>query len=335
MRSYLVNAIIVLIAIFLTGCEYSDLFSTGYEENTEYITSTENEISSENSSITTESVVIDQTTTEMQVIEEAIPEYDYEPYVTVNGNIPYFTDEEKSVDPFETYSDLDSLGRCGVAFANICPELMPTEERGEIGNIRPSGWHTVKYIEEIDGEPLIDGNYLYNRCHLIAYNLAGENDNEKNLITGTRFLNVIGMLPFEQKVAEYVKATENHVLYRVTPVFEGDDMLASGVRMEAWSVEDNGEGICFNVYCFNVQPYVNIDYATGDSRLSEEFEKLKADDSTDIDYVLNTNTMRIHLPDCKSVADIAEHNKVEYHGDMEYLKKMGYKPCGRCLAEYR
>ena len=207
----MVNAIIVLIAIFLTGCEYSDLFSTGYEENTEYITSTENEISSEDSSITTESVVIDQTTTEMQVIEEAIPEYDYEPYVTVNGNIPYFTDEEKSADPFETYSDLDTLGRCGVAFANIGLELMPTEERGEIGNIRPSGWHTVKYIEEIDGEPLIDGNYLYNRCHLIAYNLAGENDNEKNLITGTRFLNVIGMLPFEQKVAEYVKATENHV----------------------------------------------------------------------------------------------------------------------------
>ncbi len=190
---------------------------------------------------------------------------DIKAYEIVNNNIPYFTDEEKAnTEAFANYSELDSLGRCGVAYANICKELMPTEPRGEIGSVKPSGWHTANYHE------YIDGNYLYNRCHLIGYQLSGENANEKNLITGTRYLNVQGMLPFENEVSDYVKETNNHVLYRVTPVFEGNNLVASGVLMEAYSVEDSGEGVCFNVYCYNIQPNIEIDYATGESSLSIE-----------------------------------------------------------------
>ena len=191
------------------------------------------------------------------------PAYDGMSYIQLENNMPDFTEEEKkSTEAFERYSDLDSLGRCGQAYANICPELQPAEERGTIGNVRPSGWHTVKYND------LIDGNYLYNRCHLIAYCLAGENANEKNLITGTRYLNVQGMLPFENLTADYVKETGNHVLYRVTPIFEGDNLLASGVLMEAESVEDDGDGVLFCVYVYNVQPGVEIDYATGENHTS-------------------------------------------------------------------
>ncbi len=193
-----------------------------------------------------------------------IPEYSGSPYVVINDNIPYFSDSDKTrTDAFENYSALDSKGRCGVAYANICKELMPTEERGAIGSVKPTGWHTVKY-------DIVDGKYLYNRCHLIGYQLAAENANEKNLITGTRYLNVDGMLPFENMVADYVKESSNHVLYRVTPVFEGDNLLAAGVLMEAYSVEDQGSGVLFNVFCYNVQPGVTIDYASGDSELNNE-----------------------------------------------------------------
>lgn len=189
---------------------------------------------------------------------ETIPEYSGNPYVELNGNLPYFTDEELSTTAFELYSELDSLGRCGAAYANVCKEIMPTEERGSIGMVKPAGWHTVKY-------DCIADRYLYNRCHLIGYQLAGENANEKNLITGTRYLNVDGMLPFENEVADYVNDTDNHVLYRVTPVFSGDNLLASGVIIEAKSVEDNGAGVQFNVYCYNVQPGISIDYIDGQS----------------------------------------------------------------------
>lgn len=189
------------------------------------------------------------------------------PYTVINNNIPEFSESDMvRTDSFESYSELDYLGRCGVAYANICKELMPTEERGEIGSIKPSGWHTVNYHE------FVEGNYLYNRCHLIGYQLSGENANEKNLITGTRFLNVEGMLPFENEVADYVEETGNHVLYRVTPVFEGDNLVASGVQMEAYSVEDQGEGVMFNVYCYNVQPGITIDYVTGDSWIADDEE---------------------------------------------------------------
>ncbi|MGN8817597.1 DNA/RNA non-specific endonuclease [Oribacterium sp. HCP28S3_H8] len=187
-----------------------------------------------------------------------IPAYSGSPYVEINGNVPFFTENELTTASFENYSPLDHLGRCGVAYANISLEIMPTEARGRIGNVRPTGWHLVKYSG-------IDGNYLYNRCHLIGYQLAGENANEKNLITGTRYLNVTGMLPFENEVAEYVKTTHHHVLYRVTPIFAGENLLASGVLMEAESVEDHGAGVKFNVYCYNVQPGITINYTDGSS----------------------------------------------------------------------
>lgn len=189
---------------------------------------------------------------------EDIPAYSGEPYVILNDNWPDFDVEDLITEPFELYSELDYLGRCGVAYANICLEIMPTEPREEIGQVKPSGWHTAKY-------ECVEGKYLYNRCHLIGYQLAGENANKQNLITGTRYMNVDGMLPFENMVDSYVEETGNHVLYRVTPIFDGGNLVASGVQMEALSVEDEGEGLCFNVYIYNVQPGVSIDYATGDS----------------------------------------------------------------------
>lgn len=195
-----------------------------------------------------------------------IPPFAGEAYVVLNENLPDFTAEEKeSLEAFEYYSELDALGRCGAAYANICQELMPTEERGAIGQIQPSGWKFVKY-------DIVDGKYLYNRCHLIGYQLAGENANEKNLITGTRYFNVTGMLPFENRVADYVRQTKHHVLYRVTPVYRGGDPVAAGVRMEAYSVEDGGKGVCFHVFVYNCQPGIEIDYATGESRLSNGSE---------------------------------------------------------------
>ncbi len=194
----------------------------------------------------------------------SIPEYTKIPYITINNNIPSFEESDYTQKAFEKYSPLDRLGRCSVAYANICKEIMPKKDqkREAIGMIKPSGWQTVKY------EGIVEGNYLYNRCHLIGYQLAGENANEKNLITGTRYMNVEGMLPFENKVAEYIeKNPENHVLYRVTPIFQGNNLMASGVQIESYSIEDDGKGICFNVYIYNVQPGIKIDYATGKSEL--------------------------------------------------------------------
>ena len=194
---------------------------------------------------------------------DEIPAFDGKTaYVAINDNVPDFKESELVIESYEKYAPLDALGRCGVAMACVGKDIMPTEERGSIGQVKPSGWHTVKY-------DIVDGKYLYNRCHLIGYQLTGENANKQNLITGTRYLNVEGMLPFEDMIADYVKETGNHVLYRVTPVFDGDDLVASGVQMEAISVEDNGEGICFNVYAYNAQPGVSIDYATGESKLEK------------------------------------------------------------------
>lgn len=215
-------------------------------ESTEIAINTNNNNDTEVTSTETESVV-------------SILENTDQPYCVINDNVPLFSEEDKQrTDAFETYSELDSLGRCGVAYANICKELMPTEERGYIGQIKPSGWHTVKY-------DCVNGKYLYNRCHLIAYCLAGENANEKNLITGTRSFNVDGMLPFEEEVANYVDRTNNHVLYRIIPYYTGNNLVASGVTMEAYSVEDHGEGIQFYVYVYNKQDGVKINYATGES----------------------------------------------------------------------
>lgn len=198
---------------------------------------------------------------------DSLPAYAGEPYVILYGNEPTFTEEERTTTQvYEVYEPLDLLGRCGVTEACIGPELMPTEERGQIGMVKPSGWHTVRY------DDVVEGKYLYNRCHLIGYQLTGENANEANLITGTRYLNMEGMLPFENLVADYVQETGNRVLYRVTPDFHGLELVARGVQMEAWSMEDSGEGISFHVYCYNVQPGIEIDYLDGDSRRTEETE---------------------------------------------------------------
>ena len=248
---------------------------------------------------------------------DTLPAYSGSPYVAVNNNEPYFTEADYTTDSYESYSPLDALGRCGVCVASIGRDLMPTEERGSIGSVKPTGWQTVKYDN-------IDGKYLYNRCHLIGYQLTGENANERNLITGTRYLNVQGMLPFENMVADYVKETGNHVLYRATPVFEGENLLASGVLLEGYSVEDGGDGICFNVYCYNVQPGITIDYATGSSA------RQAAEPTGCVTYILNTNSKKFHLPDCPSVEKIAEKNRQDYTGSHADLTAQGYEPCKQC-----
>lgn len=285
-----------------------------------------------------------------------VPAYSGEPYTAVNNNEPYFTSDNLTTKAFENYSELDAHGRCGVAYANVCLETMPTEKRGSISEVKPTGWHSVKYDN-------VDGKSLYNRCHLIGYQLTAENANQQNLITGTRYLNVDGMLPFENMVADYVKETDNHVLYRVTPIFTGDNLVADGVLMEGYSVEDEGEGICFCVYAYNVQPGITIDYATGDSWLSSEkgnsdsssggnsavsqsaadksgtqqaavqtesVKETSAPVSTGTEYILNTNTKKFHYPSCSSVKQMKASNKKEYTGSRDDLIAQGYDPCKKC-----
>lgn len=256
-----------------------------------------------------------------------IPAYSGTPYVVIDDNEPDFTEDELTDQSYESYSDLDELGRCGVAESNIGTDLMPTGKRGKIGQVKPSGWQTIKFDN-------VDGKYLYNRCHLIGYQLTAENANEKNLITGTRYMNVDGMLPFENMVADYIKETDNHVMYRVTPVFEGENLVASGVLMEAESVEDHGEGVKFNVYVYNVQPGIAIDYATGKAVLSDADASAgtgKTSGNTEKKmYVLNENTKKFHTPECSGVKDIKERNKKTFTGSREELIKEGYIPCGRC-----
>ena len=277
---------------------------------------------------------------------DSIPDFNQKPYVTLNNNKPFFDNSDMTAVAFEKYSQLDKHGRCGVAFANIGKEIMPTEERGSIGNVKPSGWHTVKY-------EFIDGRYLYNRCHLIGYQLAGENANELNLITGTRYMNVEGMLPFENRVSDYLENTDNHVLYRVTPIYEGDNMVASGVLMEAYSVEDNGAGICFNVFCYNVQPGIEINYKNGesyakdgsapygsfeqqeDSQKESAYEMPQSETNeniipSSITYVANKNTKKFHYPDCRSVKAMKDKNKENLTCSRDEAVRRGYSPCGNC-----
>ena len=254
---------------------------------------------------------------------EDIPAYAGEPYVVINDNQPDFPTSDMTTESFETYSPLDALGRCGVAYANIGRDLMPTEERESISSVTPTGWVNREY----------DGEYLYNRCHLIGFQLTGENANEENLITGTRSMNVDGMLPFENLVADYVTETDNHVLYRVTPVFEDRNLVASGVQMEAWSVEDEGDGVCFNVYVYNVQPGITIDYATGESWREGELPEAGSAVSgqgTGSTYILNTSSHKFHYPDCSGVATMSDANKETYTGSREDLIAQGYVPCGQC-----
>ena len=272
-----------------------------------------------------------------------IPQYAGKPSVEVNGNVPYFTEGDLARGPFEEFSSLDSLGRCGAAFARLGPETLTDGDRGSIGMVKPSGWQVSKY-------DWIDGEYLFNRCHLIAYSLSGQTDNELNLITGTRSMNVLGMLPYESKTRSYIEETGNHVLYRVTPIFEGENLVASGVLMEAQSIEDAGAGIKFCIWCYNVEPGVAIDYATGNNHAEESMANApEADEpmrnasptrtfspSTQQGesearlYVLNTNTKRFHYPECPSVSDMKEKNKREYEAPRNEIIDMGYIPCGAC-----
>ena len=263
----------------------------------------------------------------------SLPSYQGQPWVAVADNVPYF--EQVTTQSFESYSPLDTLGRCGLAWACVGRDLMPTEDRGSIGSVKPSGWHTVKY-------DIVDGKYLYNRCHLIGFQLTGENANVKNLITGTRSMNVEGMLPFENMVADYVKEEGGHVMYRVTPIFSGQDLVCRGVRMEGWSVEDQGESICFDVFVFNAQPGITIEYATGQSQLSsapattaKPVVTTKAPSTTQASaqeqsYVLNVDSKKIHRPTCYHIKNMNEENRRDYTGTKDSLLSQGYTPCGTC-----
>lgn len=249
---------------------------------------------------------------------ENLPAYSGSPYVELNGNQPDFDESQFNTDSYEFYTDLDQLGRCGACYANIGQDLMPTEDRGSISSVHPSGWKQAQY-------DCVEGKNLYNRCHLIGFQLTGENANYHNLITGTRYLNVNGMLPFEDQVADYIRETGHHVLYRVTPDFHDSELVARGVEMEAASVED--DTIRFHVYCYNVQPGVTIDYATGESRLDDSAAPSSEAVSS---YVLNLNNHKFHLPECSSVTDMNPENRKDYTGSRETLIQEGYSPCGRC-----
>ena len=250
-----------------------------------------------------------------------VPEYAGIPYVEINGNEPGFSEKELSEESFEEYGELDDLGRCGMVCASVGEDLMPDEKRGKIGQVRPTGWHTVKYDN-------VDGKYLYNRCHLIGYQLSGENANEKNLITGTRYMNVEGMLPFENMVADYVKETDNHVMYRVVPVFEGDNLLASGVQMEAMSVEDGGEGISYNVYVYNVQPGIDIDYATGES--SPGGENGVKDQGKETGEIRGNSRSKIyHCPGQADYEEMKESRHLVIFGSEQEAEEAGYRKAKR------
>ncbi len=275
---------------------------------------------------------------ETNITLDSIPAFDgVHAYVAINGNVPFFTEEEIKSESYEYYSELDRLGRCGVVHACLSRETMPPQgdERGAISHVKPSGWVQGEYSAD-----LVDGRWLYNRAHLIGWQLSDEDDNEKNLITGTRYLNIEGMLPFENLVAAHLREDGGHVMYRVTPIYEGDNLLPSGVLMEGYSVEDEGEGVSFCVYSYNVQPGVIIDYKTGANCLDDGYSKPAvpdeevapeiADDEVST-FILNTSSKRIHKPSCSSVTDMAEHNKSEYTGTIESLIAENYKKCGSCF----
>ena len=330
-RLFLFLTIIVMLLASASGCiETSVTSTTDFTSNTE-TTTTSNDVSNEGDT-TTPSENEKQTTEKEPEVKpvvginkfdiKQVPAYNGKAYVVINNNTPYFTKSELSKTSYELYAQLDGLGRCGVTIACVGKDIMPTEDRGSIGNVKPTGWHTVKY-------DCVDGKYLYNRCHLIGFQLTGENANTANLITGTRYMNVDGMLPFENMVADYVKETNNHVMYRVTPVFEGNNLVATGVLMEAKSVEDNGDGILFCIFCYNVQPGVTINYATGESWLTEAVEEPTTEVATEtkVTYILNTNTKKFHLENCSS---LPTSNRQDYEGTRDEVVAMGYSPCGRC-----
>lgn len=318
-RFFALLACLLILATFLSGCSF--VSPEPEEPKSEEQTPPDSEGESNSSDTDVKVDAFDPA-----AILAAVPAFTDKAFVSINDGKPFFTESDYTVEAFERYAELDSLGRCGVTFANVCKELMPTEERGSIGSVKPSGWHTVKY-------DIVEGKYLYNRCHLIGYQLTGENANRQNLITGTRYLNIQGMLPYENMVADYVKETGNHVLYRATPVFDGDELVARGVLLEGYSVEDNGEGISFCVYCYNNQPGIVIDYATGESCLSGETPDSPSAGGTEeaeATYILNVSGKKFHLPSCSFASSMKEENRRTYTGTREELIEDGYSPCGTC-----
>lgn len=294
---------------------------------------------SKNSSNTSTSIIKDSDNTTNNTTNNessnnsisSIPAYSGNPYVILNNNKPDFIDSELTTTSFEKYSPLDNLGRCGVAYANISSDIMPTKERDSISSVKPSGWQNVKYDN-------VSGKYLYNRCHLIGYQLTAENANELNLITGTRYLNVDGMLPFENMVADYIKETNNHVLYRVTPIYDGNNLVAKGVQMEAKSVEDNGEGIEFNIFVYNVQPGITIDYATGASSLNGQGNTATStnnENSTSSPAVTdgtirgNSKSKIYHCPGQSSYDNMADSKYLVTFNSEEEAQAAGYRKAQR------
>lgn len=340
LQNIFISALIALCLISLPGCaeridygQYNGQPSTSQEDSSS--TSTANDETNNANSISNSNASENETiptNAEGEVSLSKIPEYSGKPYIEANNNEPVFTEEEKDSTTFESYAPRDYEGRCGTAFALVGHETMPTEERESISEVKPTGWQSSQY-------DFVEGESLYNRCHLIGFQLTGENANWENLITGTRYLNTEGMLPFENEIDEYVEETNNHVLYRVTPLFNEDELVARGVHMEAYSVEDNGAGVCFNIYCYNVQPGVEIDYQTGDnwenktSNPSESTSTVNGQNTVSneqVAYILNTNSKRFHYPDCSSVDSMAQRNKEEFSGTRDELIAQGYKPCSRC-----
>lgn len=345
-------SLIIILSVICSFCSCGILNTEPFDKTTETHSTvsidSDNSLSEESSVSATESITEESTLTET-IIEEIysdsisetqsfveteleslseivftldnIPVFEGIPYVEINDNQPYFTESEIVIESFEYYSPLDELGRCGYAMSSVGIDLMPTENRGDISSVKPTAWHSVTYS-------IIEGGYLYNRCHLIGFQLTGENANNRNLITGTRYLNIKGMLPFENMVTEYVKDTGNHVMYRVTPIFIDDELLARGILIEGLSVEDDGKDICFNVYCFNVQPGINIDYLNGNSYLAntEETES----DVLEFTYIFNTSSHKFHCPDCSSAKTISDKNKEYFYGTRQEAIDLGYSPCGIC-----
>jgi len=338
---YLLCAVLLVCCLMVSACSSS---KAGPEtDSTESQTSTSAETStSEKNTAATESISAEE---RYSIDVNAIPAFSGTPYFEVNSNIPIFDRTEKTTEAFEHYSSLDRLGRCGVAFVNVCKAIMPTVEQGDNSEVIPKGWNDAAY-------DFIDGSALYYRSQLIDFQLSGENANIKNLITGTRYLDIEGMQPFENKVAEYVQGTNKHVLYRVTPIYNGDNLVASGVLMEAQSVEDNGKDLSYCVYCYNAQPGVAIDYATGSSSADgtiaspaaeaapETAPAEEAAPETNVqqpaqttpvhDYVLNTSTRKFHLPKCGTIKNMKDANKQLYTGSREDLINQGYSPCEKC-----
>lgn len=340
MKKRIILFLITIMLLFATvpGCIAIPVTNTEEDEPTTYATvednTTEGEVNTSTETETETPIAPAETEKQPETLPivgtgkfdiKQVPAYSGKAYVVINNNNPYFTKIDMTTYSYESYANLDSLGRCGVTIACVGKDIMPTEDRGSIGSVKPTGWHTVKY-------DCVDGKYLYNRCHLIGFQLTGENANTANLITGTRYLNVDGMLPFENMVADYVKETNNHVMYRVTPIFEGNNLVATGVLMEAKSVEDNGDGILFCVFCYNVQPGVTINYATGESALAGDVETptttpTEPETEPKVTYILNTASKKFHKESCSG---LPTSNRQDYVGTRDEVVAMGYSPCGRC-----